>query len=95
MRTRTCPNCGTPVDAEHCKCPYCGMNYFDFNSFEVDDNEPFYLNFKFTHNGKNMAVTALVAASPMFEIGQSNNSEEVAIHFNVIDTVVMKDSEKT
>lgn len=40
-----CPNCGAPIDNYiYVKCPYCGTDYFDFATMDVD--KPFWIKIK-------------------------------------------------
>ena len=43
---KNCPNCGSPIEPYKCKCEYCGTWYFDFTSFDVTENVPYYVKFK-------------------------------------------------
>ena len=43
---RNCPNCGAPMEPYKCKCEYCGTWYFDFTSFDMSKDEPYYVKFK-------------------------------------------------
>lgn len=41
-----CPNCGAPIEPYKCKCGYCGTWYFDFTSFDMGKDVPYYVKFK-------------------------------------------------
>ena len=43
---KNCPNCGSPIEPYKCECEYCGTWYFDFTSFDVTENVPYYVKFK-------------------------------------------------
>lgn len=68
MKDRNCPNCGAPLQAEVCKCPYCGTSYFDFCAMNIEDGKPFYLKFSTESKGKLIEITALVKILPNFNI---------------------------
>ena len=70
MQERNCPNCGAPLEADICKCPYCGTSYFDISAISIGNREPFYLKLKLDDPvGKGYTViTAYVVAEPNLEI---------------------------
>ena len=69
MQGRNCPNCGAPLEADICKCPYCGTSYFDISAINIDDGEPFYLKLRRrTPNGGYDIITALVRADSSLTI---------------------------
>lgn len=43
---KSCPNCGAPIEPYKCKCEYCGTWYFDFTSFDMVEDVPYYVKFK-------------------------------------------------
>lgn len=45
MKTN-CPNCGAVIEPYKCKCEYCGTWYFDFTSFDMTDDKPYYVKFR-------------------------------------------------
>ena len=44
---RNCPNCGTPLDENYFKCPYCGTLYYDLTA--LDDSVPCFIKFNTMH----------------------------------------------
>ena len=46
MRMTNCPNCGAPLEANKCKCEYCGTWYFDLTVFDMSDDKPYYIKFR-------------------------------------------------
>lgn len=70
MEGKNCPNCGAPLEADICKCPYCGTSYFDISALSIGDREPFYLKLKLADPiGEGYTViTAYVIAEPSLEI---------------------------
>lgn len=63
MNKMNCPNCGSPINPEVHKCPYCGTSYFDMSSIDLTNHEPFYLKMKIDMNGKSAYITQLVRPS--------------------------------
>ena len=41
-----CPNCGAPLEPYKCKCEYCGTWYFDFTTFDMSKDVPYYVKFR-------------------------------------------------
>ena len=69
MQGRNCPNCGAPLEADICKCPYCGTSYFDISAINIDDGEPFYLKLKRrAPDGGYDIITAFVRADSSLAI---------------------------
>ena len=54
-----CPNCGSIIEPYNCKCAYCGTWYHDLTLFDTIDNNPRYVKFHTTLNGKEVCLTAL------------------------------------
>lgn len=63
MKTKNCPNCGAPYDAQEYKCPYCGTQYFDMSFVDFENEEPFYLKIKTHIDGQPAYLTQLVTPS--------------------------------
>ena len=71
-----CPNCNAPIEPYKCKCEYCGTYYFDFTSFDMSGDKPYYVKFKANMNGQDVIVTAL--ARPILEaINTSIDTDDV------------------
>lgn len=81
MEGRNCPNCGAPLEAEVCKCPYCGTSYFDISAINIDYGEPFYLKLKMcdSYGKETVAITAFVRADPNLSI----TAEQDTIYCNM------------
>lgn len=60
MSKLNCPNCGSPIDPELNKCPYCGTSYFDMSSLDFTNREPFYLKIKVDIGGRPAYITQKV-----------------------------------
>lgn len=43
---RNCPNCSAPLEPYECRCKFCGTWYFDFTSFDMTSNDPYYVKFR-------------------------------------------------
>ena len=69
MEGRNCPNCGAPLKADICKCPYCGTSYFDISAINISEREPFYLKLRLNApDGGYDIITAFVCADPSLSI---------------------------
>lgn len=79
MKTRNCPNCAAPYDADLSKCPYCGTSYFDMSGLDISAGEPFYL--KINNNGTvltqlvRLTNASIAQESDSISIGSFSNPE--------------------
>lgn len=82
---KNCPNCGSPIEPYKCKCEYCGTWYFDFTTFDMSKDEPYYVKFRTPYG----VVTTL--ARPELQTIDMNNDVCYATdrHGNALVPVVM------
>lgn len=72
-----CPNCSAPLAIEQTRCDYCGTNYFDISSLDLQEGKPFFFKLKYG----NMIITQLVRAND-FNITMNSNSKDLYAYKN-------------
>lgn len=81
---KNCPNCGAPLEPYRCKCEYCGTWYYDFTSFNMDNDSLYYIKFRTPHGD----ITTL-AKPELNSVEITSDSYEAIDHFgNMVESVI-------
>lgn len=72
MRTN-CVNCGSAIDTEVDKCPFCGTSYFDLTAIDFTSSDPVALRLRIPF-GQDKATVSMLAIPEFGSIQQEANT---------------------